>query len=77
MIINKILQKMAKEEITYKAAVAEIEEILGKIEEGELDVDELTVNVKRVTELLKICKDKLRKTESEVTKILNEEDEQD
>ncbi len=66
---------MAKEEITYKAAVAEIEEILGKIEEGELDVDELTVNVKRVTELLKICKDKLRKTESEVTKILSEEDE--
>jgi len=66
---------MAKEELTYKAAVAEIEEILGKIEEGELDVDELTVNVKRVTELLKICKDKLRKTESEVTKILSEEDE--
>lgn len=66
---------MAKEEISYKAAVAEIEEILGKIEEGELDVDELTVNVKRVTELLKICKDKLRKTESEVTRILSEEDE--
>ena len=49
---------MTKEEITYKAAVAEIEMILGKIEEGELDVDELTVNVKRVTELLNICKSK-------------------
>lgn len=65
---------MADKEITYKAAVAEIEMILGKIEEGELDVDELTENVKRVTKLLNICKDKLQKTESEVNKILNEED---
>lgn len=64
---------MAKEEITYKAAVEEIEEILEKIEEGELDVDELTTNVKRVTELLKICKNKLQRTENEVTKILEDE----
>ncbi len=64
---------MAKEEITYKAAVEEIEEILEKIEEGELDVDELTANVKRVTELLKICKSKLQKTEDEVNKILEDE----
>lgn len=65
---------MTKEEITYKAAVAEIEMILGKIEEGELDVDELTVNVKRVTELLNICKDKLHKTETEVGKILKDDE---
>jgi len=61
---------MAKEELTYKAAISEIEKILAKIEEGELDVDELTMNVKRVSELLKTCKNKLQKTESEVTKIL-------
>ena len=64
---------MAKVEISYKAAISEVEEILEKIEEGELDVDELTKNVKRVTELLNICKTKLQKTESEVTKILEEE----
>ena len=65
---------MADKEITYKAAVAEIEQILEKIEEGELDVDELTENVKRVTKLLNICKTKLQKTETEVNKILSEED---
>jgi len=65
---------MAENEITYKAAIAEIELILGKIEEGELDVDELTENVKRVTKLLNICKEKLQKTETEVNKILSEED---
>ena len=61
---------MAKQEITYKAAVKEIEDILEKIEAGQLDVDELSKNVKRVTDLLKICKDKLHKTEDEVNKIL-------
>lgn len=61
------------QELTYKAAVSEIEDILTKIEDGELDVDELTINVKRVTELLKICKGKLHKTENEVNKILDDE----
>ncbi len=64
---------MAKQEITYKAAIEEIEKILEKIEDGELDVDELTVNVKRVTDLLKICKNKLHLTESEVNKILEKD----
>ena len=64
---------MAKQEITYQAAVKEIEDILEKIEEGQLDVDELSKNVKRVTELLKICKNKLHKTEDEVNKILEDE----
>ncbi len=64
---------MAKQEITYQAAVKEIEDILEKIEEGQLDVDELSKNVKRVTELLKICKSKLHKTEDEVNKILEDE----
>ena len=63
---------MAKPEITYKAAVKELEDILEKIEAGQLDVDELSKNVKRVTELLKICRDKLHKTEDEVNKILDE-----
>ena len=64
---------MTKPEITYKAAVKEIEDILEKIEDGQLDVDELTKNVKRVTDLLKICKNKLHKTEDEVNKILDDE----
>ena len=63
-----------KNDITYKAAITEIEEIMTKIEDGELDVDELASNVKRVSELLKICKEKLYKTEEEVSKILNEDD---
>lgn len=61
---------MAKEKISYSEAVEEIEDILAKIEQGDLDVDELTANVERVTSLLKLCRGKLRKTEEEINKIL-------
>jgi exodeoxyribonuclease VII small subunit len=60
---------MAKEP-TYGEAIAEIEEILEKIESGELDVDELTDKVKRVASLLDICKKKLRTTEAEIQKVI-------
>jgi len=63
---------MTKEKISYDAAVREIESILEKIEGGELGVDELTGKVSRVTELLKLCRDRLYKTESQIDKILDE-----
>jgi exodeoxyribonuclease VII small subunit len=64
---------MTKEKISYSDAVREIESILQKIEEGKLDVDELAEKVSRVTELLKVCRDKLYRTESQLGKILEEE----
>jgi exodeoxyribonuclease VII small subunit len=64
---------MAKEKISYDDAVHEIEAILKKIEEGALNVDELAQKVDRVTALLKICRDRLYKTEEQIGKILNEE----
>lgn len=63
---------MGKVEITYAKAIKQIEEILAKIENEELDVDELSVNVKKAADLLKICKSKLHDTEEEIQKILDE-----
>lgn len=63
---------MSTKKITYKEAISEIEEILEKIENEELDVDELSEHVSRVSVLIKLCKDKLHKTESEVEKILKD-----
>ena len=62
-----------KEKISYAEAVAEIENILSKIEEGKLDVDELAQKVGRVTDLLKVCRDKLYRTEEQIGKILDAE----
>lgn len=67
-------KNMATKKVTYKEAITEIEEILEKIENEELDVDELAEQVSRVSALIAICKDKLHKTEAEVEKILNEMD---
>jgi len=61
-----------KKKIKYSEAIQEIEEILAKIENEELDVDELTHKVERVSELINVCKDKLHKTEEEVEDILND-----
>jgi exodeoxyribonuclease VII small subunit len=68
---------MAKEKTSYDEAIREIEEILGKIEEGELGVDELAERVNRVTSLLKSCRDRLYRTEEKVNRILDEEDDRD
>jgi len=66
---------MAKKKISYKDAISEIEETIALIENEELDVDDLSEKVKRVSELLVICKTKLTNTEKEVEKILTEMDE--
>jgi exodeoxyribonuclease VII small subunit len=55
---------------TYGEAMAEIEEILEKIESGELDVDELTDKVRRVANLLELCRKKLKTTEAEIQKVI-------
>ncbi|RIJ50436.1 exodeoxyribonuclease VII small subunit [Maribellus luteus] len=66
---------MVSKKISYNEAMAEIEEILEKIENEELDVDELAEKVKRVSSLLKTCKDKLTQTNEQVEQILKEMEE--
>ncbi len=64
---------MAKEKQSYKEAVIEIENILELIENEELDIDELSVKVKRASTLIKTCKQKLMDTQKEVESILDQE----
>ena len=59
-----------KEEPTYTEAVAEIERILARFRNEEMDVDSLAAEVRRATELIAVCKAKLQKAEEEVNKIL-------
>ncbi|MFI3268325.1 MAG: exodeoxyribonuclease VII small subunit [Rikenellaceae bacterium] len=55
--------------ISYSAAMAEVDEILEKLNNEELDIDSLVKDVKQATELLSLCKNKLRSAESEITKL--------
>lgn len=61
-----------KKEIQYNQAITELEEIVSSIENEDVNVDELSVKVKRAAELIKICKNKLHSTEEEVNSILKE-----
>ena len=62
---------MAKE-IKYEAVLAELQTIVRKMENDELDIDEMSVQLKRAQELIQLCKDKLTKTDEEIKKILAE-----
>jgi exodeoxyribonuclease VII small subunit len=63
---------MAKKEFSFNNAVADIEKILQNIESGDLDIDKLSVEVKRASELIKECQKKLRSTEEEINSIFKE-----
>jgi exodeoxyribonuclease VII small subunit len=63
---------MAKKEFSFSEAVTEIEDILKQIESGELDVDKLSVEVKRASELIRQCQKKLRTTEEEINSIFKD-----
>jgi len=65
---------MAKKEKTYTESIQELEKILDVIENGELDVDELAGEIKKASELIKNCKDKLYKADEEIKKILDKID---
>jgi len=63
---------MAEKELTYTEAFKELQGIVSEMENSEITVDQLDNKIKRASELLKICKDKLFKTEKNVQKILEE-----
>jgi exodeoxyribonuclease VII small subunit len=67
---------MAQKKLSYNEAFNKLQEILEKIESGELDVDELTTNVKKASELIKFCKSKLYDTEAEIEKVLEDLEEE-
>ena len=60
--------------IKYEEAIRQIEDIVERLENDEMDIDSLGAELKKAQKLIKLCKDKLTKTEEEVKKILEEAD---
>lgn len=61
-----------KENITYTEAFEQLQNIVKQMENADISVDDLSENIKTATKLIKICKDKLTKTEEEVNKTISE-----
>ena len=56
----------------YEEALNQLETIVRKMEQGEYNIDELTEQLKKAQQLIKLCRDKLTKTDEEIKKILAE-----
>ena len=63
--------EIMEEKLTYEKAVKRLEEIVKKIEGGEMDIDSLTANLKEAKDLVEFCKEKLTNVEAEVKKCLD------
>jgi exodeoxyribonuclease VII small subunit len=59
----------AGRELSYGEAASRLEEILGKIEEGQVDIDELSGLVKEAAELATLCREKIHAAEVQVKTI--------
>ena len=63
---------MSKKMIKYSQAVEELDSILSELESERVDVDDVAVKVKAAIELIKLCRERIEKTELEVIKIVKE-----
>ena len=63
---------MAKETLKYEEAMTRLENIVADMENGNLDIDSLCEKVKTAQKLIKMCRDKLTRTEEEIRKILTD-----
>jgi exodeoxyribonuclease VII small subunit len=52
--------------------VAEVEDIVARLENEQTDVDELAAEVKRAVELITACRTRLEKTDGEVRELVSQ-----
>ena len=55
----------------YKEAIKKLEEIVEKMEKGELDIDQMAEQLKEAQKLVKMCQERLTKVDEDVKKILS------
>lgn len=57
-------------DLKYEEALKQLEDIVAKMENDELDIDTLGQQLKIAQKLVKLCKDKLTKTDEDIKNIL-------
>ena len=56
----------------YEEAIRQLEDIVAKMENDELDIDSLSQQLKTAQRLIKTCKDKLTKADKDIKAILDD-----
>lgn len=57
----------------YEETFARLQEIVRKMEGGQLDIDQITAHMKEAQELITLCKKRLTETEKEIDKLTQAE----
>ena len=66
------MKKTDEAEINYRKAIERLDEIIGKIDSDDVDVDELSLQVKEAVNLVRLCKAKIDKAEMEVKQVVDD-----
>jgi exodeoxyribonuclease VII small subunit len=64
-----VKEKATRKDRSYSEAVARLDEILGLIEEGDVDIDALSGLVAEAAELVTLCRQKITAAEMQVKEI--------
>ena len=57
---------------SYEKAMQELQEIVDQLQEETIGIDDLSEKVKRASELIQFCKEKLRSTDSDIKNIFGD-----
>ncbi len=70
-------KKTPAKKLSFGEAVGEVEQILERLEQEEIDIDDLGREVKRAVELIQVCREKLARTDREVRELVSDLQESD
>ena len=70
-------KKTPAKKLSFGEAVGEVEQILERLEQEEVDIDDLGREVKRAVELIQVCREKLARTDREVRELVADLQESD
>ncbi|MDZ4845778.1 MAG: exodeoxyribonuclease VII small subunit [Chitinophagales bacterium] len=59
-----------KKDLTYSEAFSKLEQLVGELEDGNIQLEKLAAKAQQANELISICENKLRKIEGDVNKNL-------
>ncbi|MFC4800725.1 MULTISPECIES: exodeoxyribonuclease VII small subunit [Neobacillus] len=62
-----------EQKLTFEEAMNKLEQLVGKLEEGDVPLEEAIIYYKEGMELSKLCHDKLKSVEEQLTQIITED----
>ena len=59
------------QQMKYEETVSRLEEIVKKMENDELDIDQMAQQLKEAQQLIKLCKDRLTKVDADIKAVMD------